>query len=344
MKRIFVLFISLFYITTVFAEDPFEIIRNYEKNNGIVPFSGIEVSILFDDPNFEKTSIAKVYSNGNYLFRKDYLSPPFLLGRVVIDNGRYQYDFDPKINVVRISPSSFIIRTKDEIERQIKLIRKNYIVTIENEEVFLGRRVYVILFVSKYTKKLISKMWIDSEKYISLRTDKYNSNGKIVGRTMFIEINFNPKFSENLFNLDFIRNKNTKIEESKLVEEKINNAKVPFELPLGYMLIKFYSILEDNDKITHYYKYSDGVSDLSLFEGNIPFRPTGQLIIIDGTQVFFASNILWKSIVWKKDNKYYLLVGDIPDNYVETIFIKVMKELSIREIKKEPLEKAFIQK
>lgn len=327
-KKIYLIFLLFLFFNVIFAKDPLEIIKNYGLNSGKIPYEGIELSILFDNPNFPKTSIARVVANGNYMIRRDYISPPYLLGRINIDNGRYQYEFDPKKNVIRISPSNTIFLNKDEINKRLSLIKKNFLINLEGEEVYLGRRVNVLIINSKYSRKPVLKLWIDDEKYIPLRIDKYNSEGVMIGRVMFIEIKFKVSVSDELFNLEILKDKGVMTEEIKLREENIQKANVPLELPLGYSLIRYYTILDKDEKVVQYFKYTDGLNDMSFFKGFMPFRIPGKYIEIGQFRVFYDSNILWKSVAWNKENNFYLLIGDFPTNFLEafiTAFVKILK-------------------
>ncbi|ACK42126.1 MULTISPECIES: sigma-E factor regulatory protein RseB domain-containing protein [Dictyoglomus] len=317
--------VVLFFIP-IFAIDPMEIIKNYGLNSGKISYEGIEVSILFDNPDFPKTSMAKVIANGKYMVRRDFLSPPFMLGRINIDDGKFQYDFDPKKNLVKISPSSTIFLNKDEINKRLNLIKKNFSTKLEREEVYLGRKVYVLTISSVYTKKVVLRLWIDKDKYIPLRIDKYNSDGVLIGRIMFVEIGFNPKLQNDLFDSNILKDKNVKMEETKLREEKLENASVPSELSLGYSLIKYYTIWERDDKFTHYFKYTDGLNDASLFKGLMPFKLPGKPTDIDNFHVFYDSNVLWKSISWVDGDNFYLLIGDFPKDYLSKIISTFIKD------------------
>ncbi|ACI18651.1 LolA family protein [Dictyoglomus thermophilum] len=328
-KSLFFLLIILFVVLT-FAVEPMEIIKNYALNSGRIPYEGIEVSILFAKPDFPRTSTVRVIANGKYVVRRDYLSPPFMLGKINIDNGKFQYDFDPKKNLVRISPSSNAFLNRDEINQRINLIRRNFYAKLEGEEVYLGRKVYVLSVTSVYTKKLVLKLWIDKDKYVPLRIDKYNGDGILVGRVMFVEINFNPKISDELFDLNILKDKDVKIEETRLKEEKLENIDVPLNFPLGYSLIKHYTLWEKEDRFTHYFKYTDGLNDASLFKGLMPFNLPGKPVNIDDFHVFYDSNILWKSISWLDGDRFFLLIGDFPKDYLNKIISAFVKPSVIK--------------
>lgn len=330
MHKLYIPLLLLSFLTVILAKDPIEIIKNYGLNVGKIPYEGVEISILFDDPDFPKTSIARVVANGKYMIRRDYLSPPFLFGRVNIDNGKYQYDFDPKKNIIRISPSSTVFFNKDEINKRLSLIKKNFLINLETQEVYLGRKVSVLSISSRYTRKPVLRLWIDEEKFIPLRTDKYNSEGKMIGRVMFVEIKFNPKIPEDLFNIDLLKDRNVLTEEMRLKEESIDRTDVPLELPLGYSLIKYFIMFEREDRVSHYFKYTDGLNDISLFKGTQPFKIMGKPIEIGRFHVLYDSNVLWRSLSWNDENSFYLLIGDFPSNFLEAFISAFMKAQIIR--------------
>ncbi|HOP94749.1 MAG: sigma-E factor regulatory protein RseB domain-containing protein [Dictyoglomaceae bacterium] len=318
MKRCILILIMLFLLIPIVAGDSLEVLKNFLLNDGKVAFSGIEVSILYDKPDFPNISIYKVFSNGKLNIRKEYLSPPSLFGRIIVDNGKYQYDFDPEKRMVMISPTQFFGANKEEIDKRWELVKKNFLINSEREEIFLGRKTHVILVISKYTKKPVLRMWIDGEEYLPLRKDKFNSDGNLIGKTMFMEINFDAKISDSFFELEFLKDRNIKIEEMRLKEEKKpKKIDAPVNLPLGYTLAKIYIVLEERN-ITYYYKYTDGLNDLSLFVSDYPFRFPGKPTEIGDFEVLYDANILWKSVSWRDGNKFYLLIGDVPYSSLKT--------------------------
>jgi len=89
----------------------------------------------------------QVIYSGNNKVRREFLAPPFFLGRVIIDDGKKKFDFDPRLRKLIISPSGFI--SAQEIKDKIELIKRNYKILNIGSGVIADRKVIIISLESK---------------------------------------------------------------------------------------------------------------------------------------------------------------------------------------------------
>jgi len=311
IKKIIILSIILSFTLSV---STFDILKDTLENEGKIPFQGIEVTMFYNEKNFPEILVSKVIYGGNYRFRREYIAPPFFLGRVTIDDGIRKYEYEPILNRLRISPTNFITDPQD-IKRRIELIKKNYNTIDLGYENMLDRKTIIVSLISKYTNKKALQLWIDIEKNYILRKDKYNSEGRLVSRTFYSEIKYeNNSLPNHLFKPDPTWKPQKVIDESNLREIGLKESDFSPELPLGYVLDKVYIILKRDD-IIFYSRYTDGLNTVSLFKSNVPIAKDKDVKIED--------SFLWKTVFWHDQRWSYVLIGDIPSNKLEEFLKKI---------------------
>lgn len=299
-----------------------DILQEALEKDGKIPFQGTEISIFYDENGIPTVSISKVVYGGNYKSRREYLAPPFFLGKTIIDDGTKRYEYSPNFRRLIISSSGFI-NNLQEIRKRIELIRKNYKVVNIGSENIADRKAVIILLVSKYTNLPVLKLWIDMETYLLLRKDKYNSDGRLISRTFFTEIKYGEShYPDSLFKPDPLWKPNIVINEPIFKEIDIKEEKdISLELPFGYILEKLFLIPQGDNIIVYYYRYTDGLNTISLFKSNFPLKKPKEPKPLGPFKGFFEESILWKSFMWQDERWTYFLIADIPYNKIE-IFLK----------------------
>ncbi|MGB9856608.1 MAG: sigma-E factor regulatory protein RseB domain-containing protein [Dictyoglomaceae bacterium] len=319
-KLIFLLLILSFSISL----STFDILQEALEKDGKIPLRGTEVSIFYNENGIPMISISRVIYGGNYKLRREYLAPPFFLGKTIIDDGTKRYEYTPNFRRLIISPTGFI-NNLQEIRKRVELIKKNYKVVNIGSENIADRKAVVVLLVSKYTNLPVLRLWIDMETYFLLRKDRYNSDGKLISRTFFTEIKYSEsRYPESLFKPDPLWKPNVVIDEPILKEINIKDDKeISLELPFGYVLEKLFLIPQADNIILYYYRYTDGLNTLSLFKSNIPFIKFKEPRSLGPFKGIFEESILWKSFMWRDEKWTYFLIADIPYNKIETFLKKI---------------------
>ncbi len=321
MKKIIFLLLILSISISLSAHD---ILQEVLEKDGKISLRGTEVSIFYDESGIPQISITKVIYGGNYKLRKEYLAPPSLLGRVIIDDGIRRIEYIPHLGRLTISSTGFI-NNPFEVKKRIELIRKNYKIINIGSETIADRKAIAILLVSKYTNLPALKLWIDVETYFPLRKDKYNSEGRLISRSFFSEIKYKEYYyPDNLFKPDPLWKFKYIINEPVFKEIDIKNLKdISLDLPFGYILEKIFLIPQREDIVFYYYRYTDGINTLSLFKSNIPMKEFGRLKTIGGFRGVLEESPLWKSFMWQDNNWTYFLIGDIPYDKIELFLRKI---------------------
>ncbi len=322
MKRIVFL---LLILSLSISLSLYDILQEVLEKDGKISLQGTEVSIFYDESGIPKISITRVIYGGNYKLRKEYLAPPFLLGKVIIDDGIKKIEYLPNLGRLSISSTGFINNSL-EIKKRIELIKKNYKIINIGSETIADRKAIVILLVSKYTNLPTLKLWIDVETYFVLRKDKYNSEGRLISRSFFSEIKYKKEYyyPDDLFKPDPLWKFKYIINEPVFKEIDIKNLKeISLELPFGYILEKIFLIPQREDIVFYYYRYTDGINTLSLFKSNIHIKEFRESKTIGGFRGVLEESPLWKSFMWQDNNWTYFLIGDIPYDKIELFLKKI---------------------
>jgi negative regulator of sigma E activity len=319
MKKLILFF---FILSFSLSFTNLDILQLALERDGKIPVMGIEVNIFYDETPIPKISLCQVIYSGNNKVRREYFAPPFFLGRVIIDDGKKKFDFDPRLRKLIISPSGFI--SAQEIKDKIELIKRNYKILNIGSGVIADRKVIIISLESKYTNLPVLKLWIDMENYFILRKDKYNMRGRLISQSFFTQVKYNESYPETLFRVDPNWRPNVIIDDSnlKILDTKTEKSIIE-KLPLGYVLEKIYLISKE-DSLTYYYRFTDGINIISLFKSITPLKEFGEPKIFGPYKVMFEESILWKSFMWRVDNWTYLLIGDIPDEKIEAFLNKII--------------------
>ncbi len=129
-----------------------------------------------------------------------YLAPPVIKGWRILDNGKLRIKYIPGRNNAKPSSSLNSSLARKRREKSLHLIWANYTISESPDEYIAGREVYVISLVPRYPGSPGLKRWIDKETFLPLKQERYNSEGKVIFSSEFVEIHFNKKVSREELN------------------------------------------------------------------------------------------------------------------------------------------------
>lgn len=248
--------------------------------------------------------------------RKEYITQD----RIVVNDGKYLWEYIP-------SQQSVLRRVLSEThhqlaERNMVLIRDNYVTELEGEYLIAGRKSYVIKLCPRESGSRPSRrIWVDSEKGVPLRTEIYGINNKLALLSSFVNIEFDTKFKKNDFILKVPSKTSVRIlkdykcpnivRAQKVVDFKVNSPKY---LPSGFVLTSI------NAKSKSHYnevqlQFFDGLCSLSIFEStHINFdygSPNAVKIALNDKEGVFQDLGLLKIVNWKAGGLYFTLIGEL---------------------------------
>lgn len=197
--------------------------------------------------------------------RWEYQSPA-LRGLVVIEKGS---------EVIRLDPS----RKTATVERThagtaaLDLLLKNHDVTAEKAEDVAGRAADVLAVRQRQSGRLAKKVWVDRETALIVRSESYDSDGKLASLTVYDNIEWNPKLDDSLFEapagwqrIGADNDRERHWERDALSKEVGFEVREPAYVPAGYTLDGFHLFRCRRGIASAHLRYVDGLKSISIFE------------------------------------------------------------------------------
>ncbi len=217
-----------------------------------------------------------------------YLDPESQRGRLLVSDGRQEWQYDPRRSEVHhrlLSASSL----DDDDLLSYTLLRANYLLDVDPlPRTYAERKVWLVTIKHPGGRLLARRFWIDDGSGLILKREIYHGDNKPAVTVAFTDISFHVKPSPE--NADVSRLAATSggrirlVEAPSAVEGSVPVASLRSELggkayspPAldGYRLVGASSTTVGGKPLLHL-RYSDGLNLVSLFEQRrtSPLRPT----------------------------------------------------------------------
>lgn len=183
---------------------------------------------------------------------------------IVVDTGTEVLRLDPqrkRITAIQTEP-----RPRDA-ERLLRSYRPREV----GQVVLAGRPARVVTLTSRHRGNLARKLWIDEQSRIILRTESYDADGELVGRTTLSDIRLGPPKEpipsakdgwERVAAVRDAKPASAGEAERALGEPPL----VPAFVPRGYEPQGIYAVLARGSRRAIELRYSDGLQTLSIYE------------------------------------------------------------------------------
>ncbi len=316
----FPLFLGLLLISSpLLAQKNEDILKLSFNAQFQVNFEGIEKTQIYTSNRVYGFVSKVIYQKPNFIY-VEYLDPPQIKGRIIIDDGEKRIEYLPGIKKkIRALPSLNHPQVKEKKERALKIMLTNFNISEIFEGKILERQVYVISLYPKDSISLFLKLWIDKKTHLILRREKYNSEGKLISSSHYIKINFNKHFSKEKF-YDQLPRIPSIIEKSPssscyTLQEIKARANFPIYLP-GYLPPGY--IFQEGEVIVKKkavkLSYTNGLEVIAFFQRpsiNITMGPHKQMRF-DNVRIRFKEGPYGKTLVWNRKRKTFVLMGEVP--------------------------------
>ncbi|TMI80537.1 MAG: hypothetical protein E6H03_08205 [Bacillati bacterium ANGP1] len=145
-----------------------------------------------------EASQVRIYHEAPNATRLEYLAAGAQPRRIVIINGRQAIEYIPAQNrlVARSAPAADEERLTQAL---LPHIRDNYNVGIDPADQVAGRRALVLDVKSKLPGRPSLRLWVDAEKGLILRFERYGPDGTLQESSAFLKVQFDPVFPPGLF-------------------------------------------------------------------------------------------------------------------------------------------------
>ena len=267
---ILVVLITIVLLPSIaFAEDLSlqEMFKKFYLNEQKANYIGFTntISYMGSKKNIIKTKVYFLYPDKN---RFEYLNPQ-LQGMLIIDDGEKICRYNP---VNKCFVLTYVNPLNNRNDGTFKKLLQNYKIEPSGEDIIAKRKTFILKIVPEYNGNLSQKIWLDKEYFTPLKTELYNSSGKLISCTEFTEINYNVSVENSMFDISNEKiqiinsNNETRIAKNKL--ENIVGFKLvrPSYVPGGYQLEGLYLSYCRNGFPQAHLRYFDGLNNISLFE------------------------------------------------------------------------------
>ncbi len=254
--------------------------------------------------------------------RYEYRSPE-LRGLVLIDKGDTLIRLDPTTRTATVE-------TVHRSPATVDLVLKNYRAELAGQEQLLGRQTDVITLTPRQGSGPTRKLWIDRATGVVLRTEQYNSGGKLVSRSFYSSVDWKASPPDSLFTVpDGWKQVVAPVQTERHWEKEDLSRRLGFTIrepgyvPPGFVLDGFHLVIRPNAQLSAHIRYVDGLNSISIFEHRCPpgrgrgFQ-WGRRMGRRGNCEFFTSNegnVLVKEVGGIR----FIVVGDLPENELQKV-------------------------
>ncbi len=242
-----------------------------------------------------------------------YLAPPVIKGWRILDNGKLRIKYIPGRNNPKPSSSLNSSLARKRREKSLHLIWANYTISQLPDEYIAGREVYVISLLAQSSRNPGLKRWIDKETFLPLKQERYNSEGKVIFSSQFVEIHFNKKVSREELNDIPESGENGKLLPPHQVISDIEELKeisrfplsFPKYLPSGYSFQE--GVLHNGGKRVAL-TYTNGLETIVLWQ-SLPINLKSE----DDREMPFGTKF------WTEKGKTFVLIANISEKELTKI-------------------------
>lgn len=269
-RRIILVFLLwAFAVSSAFAQkpDPAQRVRAAYQAEGKLQYSGTLRTTTFSETG-ELSAEVVVYRKGG-MARYEYRLPEGQ-STVLIEKGDV---------LIRLYPSTrtALVETVHRSPITVDLLLKNYQAMLVGQEHLLARQVDVLLLKPRADSGPSRKLWVDRRTGLILRSEQYNSAGKLVSRSAYISVNWQDIPNNSLFDVPEDWKQVTSPVQSERHRDKAElssrlgfTVREPSYVPSGFVLDGFHLVHHSNIQASAHIRYVDGLNSISIFQHRFP--------------------------------------------------------------------------
>ena len=235
-------------------------------------FTAHQVTTITRKPSLTSEQI--VYRDGLKGMRMEYLAPPGLKGEVMADDGKRLAHYIPKEKVVKMHPSRLAVLKMRSDQISQGLAKKELQITLIGKDKVAGRNAYVVEVKPRLRRQgQTRKFWVDTEKWVKLKTEDIAPDGSVASTSYYKKIDFTGSISGDKFRIE--PPAGVRVEQDPAsnmpmsVEEAQKAAKFrllqPTYLPPGFKPAGA-TVIPFRHGVMVGLRYTDGVSSFTFFQ------------------------------------------------------------------------------
>jgi len=316
-----VLFLIIFSLTLAnslsLAKEGEDILKLSFDAQFQVDFEGIRKIQTYTSNRIYSFVVKVIYQKPDFIYL-EYLDPPRIKGRIIIDDGKKRIEYLPRIDKIKTFPSLNCPWIKDKREKALKVMLTNFNISKISEAKMLGKEVYVLSLSPKDLVNPSLKLWIDKKTHFILRREKYTPEKELISSLHYTKIDFNRHFfKEKLYDklpgIPPILEKSPPPSYYTLQEIKAR-ANFPLffpgYLPPGYIFQEGEIMVK---KKAVKLAYTNGLEVIVLFQ-----RPFAKITMehhkwmnFNDMRIRFREGPYGKTLVWNIKKKTFVLMGEL---------------------------------
>jgi len=283
-----------------------------------VSFMGTKEVIVWSDGGAAASTVhvARLAPKG---LRLDYRPTADRPRRIVIDDGRRHWQYEPQARLALLSPS-----TRDEAEAflgaHLPLLRSNYTPRVVRRDQIAGRPAVLLVLTAVRGARPHLRLWVDEEYGLVLRSERYRTDNRLAEVATFRHITFRPP-PPTLFRFSPARGvqvRRAAAPTSVTLEDLSLKAGfppvAPRSLPEGFILYRV-RLGESGGRPLAIFQYTDGLATLTLFERQATPRardvlPAGRRLRLDGGEGTLRQIGSTTILQWSAGGVSFALTGE----------------------------------
>lgn len=285
----------------------------------IVSFMGTKEVIVWSDHGAAASSVhvARLAPKG---LRLDYRPTADRPRRIVIDDGRRHWQYEPRARLALLSPS-----TRDEAEAflgaHLTLLRSNYTPRVVRRDQIAGRPAVLLVLTAVRGARPHLRLWVDEEHGLVLRSERYRADNRLAEVATFRHITFRPP-PPALFRFSPPRGVEvrraaapTSLTLADLLRKAGFSVAAPRSLPHGFVLDRV-CLGESEGRPLAILQYTDGLATLTLFERQATRRAldilqAGRRIRLNGGEGTLRQIGSTAVLQWSAGGVSFALTGEV---------------------------------
>ncbi|MGI5820097.1 MAG: hypothetical protein ACOX9R_18585 [Armatimonadota bacterium] len=292
---------------------PLELLRQSILSRTTVDFSGIRTVVVFQDGKKVRGVEQKIDSKAPDNLRIVVTAPESERGKLCLIAGREQWDYTPSSGrAVRtqVPPASEVMQARlRELETLAGRMKMQYV----GRESVAGRAAHV---VKVYTDRglPLKKSWLDVEKHVELKTQRFDSRGEMRSSAYYTRIDYAPTFPPSHFSFSppdgatvVEADRSTERMTLEQAEQAVGfKAALPEYLPPGYHFCRDQAaVIEVKGNSTLWLSFTNGADTFSLFQR----EASGSLDPV----------LRGRSIIWQDGNYRFTLMGTLSADELQKV-------------------------
>ena len=294
----------------------------------LVDYEGTKVVTLQRHGRTETVTAVEAHKRPD-MVRLEYLSPPDVAGRLIVDNGRSSWHYEPRQNMAFQGPTM----EAGLFSGGLAQLRRNYRATALGTDEVVGRPAYVLL-LEPNTPGESRELWVDQATGTVLRTESRDPSGGRALTTYFSRISFSLNLPAAYFHFEtpagarvvpMFTLSGESASSDALTQRAGLTVVVPPVLPDEYVFTGG-AVSRFGGVTSAYLRYSDGENLFSLFEapaGSIA-PGSGQPVQIGGATARLVDLGYLRVLTWDQAGLHLTAVGTVSSDTLVAIAARLV--------------------